>query len=92
MLDPDAVPPTPEQLARARLHREAERRVGKYLQYVVERRRGSWFWKRWIVRPASATGELFSGTYWQCMRVQLALQQAAANGGYVASHPEDFAL
>lgn len=54
------------------------------IQYVVERRPKSWFWKRWQVRPEKATGVLFEGGYYQCLRIQQYLHQAARNGAWVA--------
>jgi hypothetical protein len=60
----------------------------KHTRYVVERRPGSWFWKRWIVRPAEATGVVFAGTKYQCLSVQQSLHNAASNGAWVALSPE----
>jgi hypothetical protein len=59
--------------------------------YVVERRPGSWFWKRWQVRPATAHGEysaVFKGTNYDCLVVQQQLHCARANGAWVALSPE----
>lgn len=59
--------------------------------YVVERRPGSWFWKRWQVRPAKATGEysaVFKGTHYDCLVVAQQLRCAVANGAWVALSPE----
>lgn len=58
------------------------------VRYVVERRPGSWFWKRWQVRPHDATGVLFSGTEYQCLSVQQSLHCAAGNGAWVALNPK----
>lgn len=59
-----------------------------HLQYVVERRPGSWFWRRWQVRPHTATGTLFAGTHYQCLVVQQQLGNAARNGAWVALNRE----
>lgn len=58
-----------------------------HIQYVVERT-GRWFWKRWHVRPHTATGTLFAGTHYQCLVVQQQLSCARSNGAWVALRPE----
>lgn len=59
--------------------------------YVVERRPGSWFWKRWQVRPAKANGDysaVFKGSHYDCLVVAQQLRCAVANGAWVALSPE----
>lgn len=64
--------------------------VEELLDYTVERRPGSWFWKRWQVRPARATGVIFTGGYWTCLRLRQDLITATRNGAWVAlSDPQD---
>lgn len=58
-----------------------------HCQYVVERS-GRWFWKRWQIRPHTATGVLFAGTKHQCLVVQQQLNCARSNGAWVALNPE----
>lgn len=58
--------------------------VIKQINYTVERRPGSWFWRRWQVRPTKAAGVLFEGTEYQCLRVQQALTTASRDGAWVA--------
>lgn len=70
------------------LQSPAFRAVIEHLQYTVERRPGSWIWRRWQVRPAKASGVLFTGTEYQCLRVHQALITASRNGAWVALLPE----
>ena len=62
--------------------------VHHHIQYVVERRPGSWFWRRWHVRPHTAEGTIFAGTRYQCLRVRQQLLNASRNGAWVALRPE----
>jgi hypothetical protein len=70
------------------LESPAYQAVYHHIQYVVERRPGSWLWRRWQVRPHTATGELFSGSRNQCLRVRQQLNCARSNGAWVALRPE----
>lgn len=61
------------------------------VDFVVERRPRSWFWKRWQVRPSQAHGEfsaVFKGSRYDCLVVQQQLHCARSNGAFIALSPE----
>mgnify|MGYP003407598265 CR=1 FL=1 len=57
------------------------------VQFVVERRPKSWFFKRWQVRPKDATGVIHAGTRYQCLNIHQYLNMARSNGAWVALSP-----